>query len=87
MPEKYIKNYLDSLGLDVCDADSIMCEVCGRQAADIHHIAPRSQQGSDEPENLIALCRLEPEFCHDKAACGNLTKDFLYFIVNKRMGK
>ena len=80
--QKYANNYLKSLGLDVGDIDQIVCEVSGNKAAEIHHITPRSLQGSDEPENLIALDRDE----HDKAACGKLTKHFLYWIVKKRMG-
>ncbi len=37
------------------------CEYCGKKAVDPHHIVPRSQNGSNEKENLIALCRK----CHD----------------------
>ncbi len=87
--QKYTKNYLDFMGLGVGDVDQILCEVCGKPANDIHHITPRSLGGSDEPVNLIALCRVsndvnEKKGCHDKAACGKLTKDFLYWIVKKR---
>ena len=37
------------------------CEYCGKKAIDPHHIIYRSQGGSNEEENLIALCRK----CHD----------------------
>lgn len=44
--------------------DFIPCEVCGKQAVDIHHIIARSQNKSllNNIENLMALCRK----CHDK---------------------
>jgi 5-methylcytosine-specific restriction endonuclease McrA len=34
------------------------CQVpgCSRAAVHAHHIKPRSQGGSDDPENLISLC-------------------------------
>ncbi len=76
--QQYVKNYLEAMGFD--EGDFIPCEVCEKEAVDIHHITPRSLQGSDEAENLIGLCRED----HDKAACGKLTKDFLYWIVKKR---
>jgi len=47
----------------------VMCEVCERQAIDIHHIIKRSKFGSktkhlrDVIENLIAVCRN----CHERA--------------------
>jgi 5-methylcytosine-specific restriction endonuclease McrA len=42
------------------NSDFIPCEVCGRQAVDIHHIKARGMGGSkdkDEIENLMAVCR------------------------------
>lgn len=64
--------------------DFIGCEVCGRQAVDIHHIQPRGMGGSkfrDTPDNLIALCRV----CHDEADFGtSLPKDYLRQIVHER---
>jgi ATP-dependent DNA helicase RecQ len=44
--------------------DEFRCVECGRScepdAADIHHLLPRSAGGSDEPSNLITLC----DGCH-----------------------
>lgn len=57
---RHVKNYLRFHGY--CIEDVILCEECGSVAVDIHHIVKRSQGGSDEPENLIALCRK----CHSK---------------------
>ena len=38
--------------------DRHFCQVpgCSRAAVHAHHIIPRSQGGSDDPENLISLC-------------------------------
>ena len=38
--------------------DKHFCQVpgCSRAAVHAHHIKPRSQGGSDDPENLISLC-------------------------------
>src|SRR5712664_2818629 len=40
--------------------DRHFCQVpgCSRAAVHAHHIKPRSQGGSDDPENLISLCTL-----------------------------
>lgn len=53
--QKHIKNYYKTFSL-TC-ADEVFCTQCGALAVDIHHISFRSQGGSDEVENLIALCR------------------------------
>ena len=39
------------------EQDIILCEKCGGVAVDIHHIKLKSQGGTDDVENLIALCR------------------------------
>ncbi len=80
--QKYTKNYMQSMGFDV--GDFIPCEECGAPAVDVHHITPRSLGGSDEPENLIALCR-SVNHCHDRAAAGKLSKEYLYSVVWLRM--
>jgi hypothetical protein len=38
--------------------DNYTCQICGKKAADIevHHIIPRSQGGTNKPDNLITLC-------------------------------
>ena len=40
--------------------DRHFCQVpgCSRAAVHAHHVKPRSQGGSDDPENLISLCAL-----------------------------
>lgn len=62
--KQYVKNYLQAAGIK--EGEDIYCGVCGWPAVDIHHIESRGMGGSktrDNPENLIALCRL----CHEKA--------------------
>ena len=65
--ERHTQNYLRHFKYDT--TDTILCEVCGSQAVDIHHIQRRSTFGKkkkeeqDDPKNLIALCRE----CHEKA--------------------
>ena len=58
--KKYVDNYMKHHGY--CIDDVILCEQCGQEAVDIHHKRRRSLGGSDEIDNLIALCRE----CHDK---------------------
>lgn len=44
------------------------CACCGKQMSDVHHIVPRSKDGSDGPDNRIGLC----EECHHKVHIGEL---------------
>ena len=63
------------------------CEICHKQATEIHHIQRRSEFGSktkdvqDVIENLIALCR----DCHEKAHANIYTKEFLTETHEKQM--
>ena len=44
--------------------DGYLCALCGSvQYLQVHHVIPRSQGGSDFPENLITLCSK----CHGQA--------------------
>lgn len=38
------------------------CVVCGAQATDVDHIVPRSRGGTDDEDNLQALCHS----CHSR---------------------
>lgn len=40
------------------------CAVCGCRATDAHHIHTRGAGGGDELENLIQLCRVCHQRCH-----------------------
>jgi 5-methylcytosine-specific restriction endonuclease McrA len=55
----YKQIYINHFGF----IDWIPCEVCYQTAVHVHHIKFRSQQGSDNIENLMALCHS----CHDSA--------------------
>jgi 5-methylcytosine-specific restriction endonuclease McrA len=65
------------------NSDFIPCEVCGRQAVDIHHIKARGMGGTNDKdviENLMAVCRS----CHleygDK-------KQWVDFLIDKHKEK
>jgi len=60
----HVKNYLKAM--DLIPEDVIICEMCPCAAVDIHHIIYKSQGGSDEFENLIALCRKHHDQAHDR---------------------
>lgn len=67
----HVKNYMKHHGFG--EQDIIYCENCGRIAVDIHHIVFRSQGGTDDASNLIALCRE----CHNLAHDGVITRERL----------
>lgn len=83
--KRHVKNYHKARG--IYPGEVILCEVCNRHTADIHHILFKSQGGTDEYENLIALCTGD-DSCHDKAhgkIKGEvLTKEQLFKIVENR---
>ncbi len=53
--KKHIRNYLKHYGYG--EQDVILCEQCKAVAVDIHHIKEKSLGGTDDIDNLIALCR------------------------------
>ena len=57
--KKHVKNYMRHYGYG--EQDIILCEKCGQVAVDIHHKKLKSQGGTDDMDNLIALCRR----CHN----------------------
>lgn len=72
--KKYTRTYLNYFGYD--ETDFIPCEVCNKQAVDIHHIQAKGIGGSktkDNIENIMALCRE----CHIKYGDKKQYKDFL----------
>ena len=61
--KNHLKVYLKEMNYH--ETDFIPCEMCGRQAVDIHHIDARGMGGSKEKdfiENLMGLCRS----CHER---------------------
>ena len=79
--QKYIKNYINYFNYG--EQDKILCEACGGLAVDLHHVIYRSQGGSDDVSNIIALCRPD----HEKAHKNILTKEQLQKIHNKYLTK
>jgi len=78
--KKHTKVYLQGMGYDT--TDWIPCEVCNKQAVDIHHIEARGMGGSNERdtiENLMALCRAD----HIKFGDYPEHKEMLQTIHNK----
>lgn len=63
--QRHTRVYFDFFGYD--EASTVICEMCGDVAVDIHHLERRSKFGSkkekDYIENLVGLCRE----CHIKA--------------------
>jgi len=56
----------------VLNRDRHTCQQCKGKSKEsrleVHHIVPRSQNGSDEQDNLITLCKV----CHDKVHDGKI---------------
>ena len=80
--KKHTKVYLQGMGYDT--TDWIPCEVCTKQAVDIHHIEPRGMGGSndrDTIENLMALCR----DCHTRYGDVKHHKEWLKQIHERRL--
>lgn len=79
--KKYTRTYLNYFGYD--ESDFIPCEVCNKQAVDIHHIQAKGIGGSktkDNIENIMAVCRE----CHIKYGDKKQYKDFLKQIHDER---
>ena len=82
---KHKANYLKFFGYTV--ADWIPCENCGYTASQFHHLQFKSQGGSDDPINVMALCVSTPdrEGCHDKAH--NSNREFNAMLKEKHLKK
>lgn len=62
MSRKHIDNWLSHF--KPFSESDILCEVCGRHdRISFHHLLFRSHNGSDDVENVMALCNL----CHMRA--------------------
>lgn len=77
----HTKNYIQYFGYSI--VDFIPCEICGKEAVDIHHIDCKGMGGSntkDYVENLMALCRTCHDFYGDK-------KQWKEFLKNTHLNK
>lgn len=82
--KKHTKIYLNHFNLT--GQEFIPCEVCGRQAVDIHHIEARGSGGSKKKDtitNLMAVCRE----CHVEYGDKKQHKDFLIEKHIRHMGE
>lgn len=82
--KKYTRIYLNFFAYD--ETDFISCEVCNKQAVDIHHIFAKGMGGSntkDNIENIMALCRE----CHIKYGDKKQYKEFLTDIHATKIRK
>jgi hypothetical protein len=61
--KKHVKLYLSFFGYDT--SDFIPCEICGKQAQDIHHIEARGMGGSKLADHVDNLQAVDRE-CHIK---------------------
>ena len=41
----------------VLERDGWTCAYCGRETAEVDHVAPRARGGATAPNNLVAACR------------------------------
>ena len=58
--QKHVKIYTKYF--DYGEQDVVPCENCSSPGVDIHHLIYRSKGGSNNVENLMALCRV----CHNR---------------------
>jgi predicted HNH restriction endonuclease len=65
--------------------DVVLCEVCGKEAVDIHHILFKSQGGTNDIENLIGLCRCCHDAAHGKIKGQVMSRDYLFGIIENRI--
>jgi len=67
IPSKMHRGYLR---WQVFERDSYTCVLCSRAAVDVHHVVPRSQGGSNLPDNLVSVCRLHHILLHGQHVIG-----------------
>jgi len=62
-PQQLKREEYEAIRNQVLLRDGFRCQECGfKYKLEVHHIIPRSQGGSNDPSNLITLCKK----CHDK---------------------
>jgi 5-methylcytosine-specific restriction endonuclease McrA len=60
--------------------DGASCVLCGRFSDDLHHVEKRSQGGSDNPQNLVSLCRICHENVHENDSSGELYQKITEYV-------
>jgi len=88
----HIRNYFEFFGYKI--PEDVFCEVCAKQAGQVHHLVFRSKGRDDSVENCMALCSGNNS-CHDKAHGKGMmqqhereiySEENLQNIHNKRIG-
>lgn len=79
--QKHTKNYLKHF--NYWEHDFIPCEICWKQAVDLHHIVYRSQWWGDEVENIIALCREDHKKAHDNYYTNRYLQNIHNLFLNR----
>ena len=61
-----LQNEANKLKTACKEEANYICEICGAEALDAHHIIPLEEGGTNEKDNLICLCRT----CHQRVHKG-----------------
>lgn len=68
----------------ILNRDDYTCQCCGneksRRDLEVHHVMPRSKGGTDDPTNLITLCK----HCHDREEWYGHRRAFPTTLTNSR---
>ena len=59
-----------------------LCPLCDQPAISDHHIVPRSEGGTDEPRNIVKLCKK----CHDEVEGMPFTPDLIERLRREKLG-
>jgi 5-methylcytosine-specific restriction endonuclease McrA len=81
----HIDTYRKAFNIGDQDRDSVLCEVCSSSPCQIHHVRFKSQGGTNEIKNLIALCSHCHDIAHGKVKGKELLKEYLYSIIDRRL--
>jgi len=79
--QKYIKTYLDYFDYKI--QSDVMCEACGSQAVDIHHINGRGKD-KDVISNLMALCRKHHAMAHESIPKSEMQYIHNFYLTGRR---
>lgn len=57
--KKIVDRRWSSIRKQILERDEYNCQCCGenKKLLEVHHKIPRQKGGTDEPENLVTLCR------------------------------
>ena len=77
--------YWNKLSKHIRERDLYMCQICGKQAEEVHHIEKIEEEPNKayDETNLISLCHL----CHTRAEKGFIEKSELLNLVEQSIKK